>query len=96
MVEFTGKMLDGRRFFGRMKDLGMKDLGLNTKRHWYSARFSIKPNKKPWQTFYSRVDADLAAASGDQLNFRLAEDMACLEAHGVNPSTITIHQEAKQ
>lgn len=86
MPEFSGKMLDGRTFFGRIKDIGK-----NSKRNWYSSRFSIKPRHKPYVNFYSRTDIALAEKSGDMLQFRMAEDMAALKAHGVNVDSIKFH-----
>ena len=85
MVEFVGRMLDGRTFFCKMKDVG-----LNSKRHWYSSRFTLRVRRQLPFTFYSRVDSDICDVSSNACETRLSEDYAMLESKGVDTSTIKI------
>lgn len=77
MVKIRGKLTNGRRFVAVAKDLGLR------KNNMVTTKFTMQG-----KTFYSRIDVAIITESKDGLADRLAEDIATLESHDVDVTTI--------
>jgi len=86
-IECRVRMLDGRSMIMWVRDLGDRISGWDTNENRfeaYTTHFMLEDGTE----IYAQTDKALADISGNAAAFRVQEDMAFLEAIGVDPSSI--------